>query len=64
MSKKYWSVSVSSSGEEILTIEPQMVAGRELTTDDEEIVRTAAHHLLAFIGDPQPPARKSGKEGE
>lgn len=50
-----WSVRVERRGEHVLTIEPGCLSGRELSGDDEEAIRTAARHLLAFIGDPPPP---------
>lgn len=48
----HWSVTVRRNGEEIVTIETAMLAGREISPADEEAIRTAARHLLAFIGDP------------
>lgn len=50
----HWRVSVETSGELIVAIEPEMLAGRELSEADEDAIRTAAHHLLAFIGDALP----------
>lgn len=50
----HWSVTVERNGEQIVTIETNCLAGREISTEDEEAIRTAAHHLLAFIGDPPP----------
>ena len=47
----YWSVTVSRNGENIVTLEPNCLAGRELSSEDEAAIRTAASHLLAFIGD-------------
>lgn len=47
----HWSVSVSRNGENVVTIETNMLTGRELDEADERTVRTAAHHLLAFVGD-------------
>ncbi|MDQ0132621.1 hypothetical protein J2T08_000522 [Neorhizobium galegae] len=51
---RHWRVSVETSGEQIVAIEPEMLAGREISEADEDAIRTAAHHLLAFIGDPAP----------
>lgn len=51
---EHWRVSVEASGEHIVSIEPEMLAGREISEADEQAIRTAAHHLLAFIGDPSP----------
>lgn len=53
----HWRVSVETSGELIVAIEPEMLAGREISEADEDAIRTAAHHLLAFIGDPAPQSR-------
>lgn len=50
----HWRVTVETSGEHIVSIEPQMLAGREPSEADEDAIRTAAHHLLAFILDPWP----------
>ena len=49
--RPHWSVTVSRNGEEIVTIESNCVSGREISPADEETIRTAAHHLLGFIGD-------------
>lgn len=54
----HWAVTVSRNGEEIVTIESECLAGREISEADEEAIRTAAHHLLAFIGDGAPPPRQ------
>jgi hypothetical protein len=50
----HWRVVVETSGEHIVSIEPEMLAGREPSEADIEAIRTAAHHLLGFIGDPAP----------
>ncbi len=54
----HWRVSVETSGEHIVSIEPEMLTGREISEADEDAIRTAAHHLLAFIGDPVPQSRE------
>ncbi len=46
-----WSVTVMRNGEKIVTIETTLLSGREIDTDDADAIRTAAHHLLAFIGE-------------
>jgi len=53
-----WSVRVERKGELVVSMEPGGLCGRDLSKDDEEAIRTAAHHLLAFIGDPQPSLRE------
>jgi hypothetical protein len=52
----HWAVTVSRGGEEIVTIESNCLSGSELSPEDEDTIRTAASHLLAFIGDPAPPS--------
>jgi hypothetical protein len=47
----HWSVSVELNGENVVTIESNCLSGREVGPVEEEIIRTAARHLLAFIGD-------------
>lgn len=47
----HWAVTVSRSGDEIITIESNCLSGREISAADEQTIRTAARHLLSFIGD-------------
>ena len=48
---RHWRVEVSTNGESILAIEPEMLAGKsDLTEDDHEAILTAARHLLGFLG--------------
>ena len=51
---RHWRVTVSRSGEQIVAIEPEILAGREISSADEEAIRAAGENLLAFIGAPQP----------
>ncbi len=52
----HWSVTVRRNGEEVVTIESDMLSGREISAEDEWAICTAGHHLLAFIGsDGTPP---------
>jgi hypothetical protein len=46
----HWAVTVWRNGEEVVTIETAYLAGREITPADEECIRTAAQHLMGFIG--------------
>lgn len=46
----HWAVTVRRNGEEIVTIESNSLAGREISPEDEKAIETAAHHLLSFIG--------------
>ena len=48
---EHWRVEVSTRGEQIVAIEPGMLAGKDLTPDDEATIRACARALLAFIGD-------------
>lgn len=47
----HWAVTVETGGEQIVRLETECYGGRELSAADEDAVRTAAQHLLAFIGD-------------
>jgi hypothetical protein len=51
-STEHWAVTVERNGEKIVTIESNCLSGRELSAEDEQTIRTAALHLLAFVGDP------------
>lgn len=58
----HWSVTVETSGDHITTLEPECYGGRELSAADEVAIRTAAHHLLSFIGDGTPGALRERAE--
>lgn len=48
---EHWSVSVSRNGENLVTIESNMLAGQpEFSDEDARVIRSCAAHLLAFIG--------------
>lgn len=47
----HWAVMVYRDGENIVTIETNHLAGRDLSQEDEAIIRLCARHLLAFIGE-------------
>lgn len=49
-----WSVSVELNGENVVTIEPDCLSGRKIGPAEEDAIRSAACHLLAFLGDPPP----------
>lgn len=49
---QHWSVTVRRNGEEVVTIESNCLSGRELNAEDEDAIRTAGTHLLAFVGEP------------
>lgn len=50
----HWSVTVERNGEPILTIGHNSVGGRSLSESDQEVVRNAAAHLKAFVGERKP----------
>lgn len=58
----HWAVTVETSGEHIVRLETECYGGRELSAADEATIRTAAHHLLAFIGDGAPDALRERLE--
>ncbi|MET3601026.1 hypothetical protein [Martelella mangrovi] len=52
---KHWRIAVETSGELIVAIETEMLAGRELSEQDEATVDEAARHLLNWVGRPHLP---------
>lgn len=46
----HWRVEVYADGEQILAIEPEMVAGAEITPDYADTIRHCADHLRGFVG--------------
>lgn len=50
-----WSVTVELDGKQVVTLGHNHLSGDQ--SPNEEAIRTAAHHLLAFIGDPHPEPR-------
>lgn len=67
---KHFRVEVSVYGEPLVAIESGMLAGKgDLSPDEEEVIREAAHHLLAFVGTGEPVAcfgcgNKPGEGGD
>lgn len=47
----HWAVTVYRNGEEIVTISTNSLSGRDLNPADEEAIRIAGRHLLAFVGE-------------
>jgi len=45
-----WAVTVERNGENVVTLASNCHGGRDLSDEDERIVRLAADHLSAFIG--------------
>jgi len=52
MAGLHWSVTVECDGKHVVTIAHNHLSGDP--EPNEEAIRTAANHLLAFIGDPHP----------
>lgn len=48
---EHWGVDVRVNGSHVLTIESNCVYGKQLTNAEEEVIREAARHLLAFVGE-------------
>lgn len=51
---QHWSVTVTRNGEALVTIESNCLSGRDLRAEDERVIRMAARHLLAFVGEEKP----------
>lgn len=49
--KDHWAVTVERNGERVVTIESNCLSGRDLSPEDQEAIRTAAQHLLSFVGE-------------
>ena len=47
---QHWAVTVERNGEKIVTIESYCLSGREISEEDERVIRMAANHLLGFVG--------------
>jgi hypothetical protein len=47
---EHWRVVVFADGEQILAIEPEMLAGADITDDYADTIRHCARHLLSFVG--------------
>lgn len=53
--RDHWSVSVERNGENLVTIETNMLSGKpDFTPEEEDTIRAAGETLLAFIGLPGP----------
>ena len=46
----HWSVTVSLNGDRILTIEPELVSGKDIEDAEEWAIRSAIMNLCGFIG--------------
>lgn len=53
---QHWAVTVERNGEIVVTIESNFLSGREISSEDQEVIRMAGNNLLAFIGDRFVPA--------
>lgn len=47
---EHWRVEVFADGEQILAIEPKMLAGADITEDYADTIRYCARQLLSFVG--------------
>lgn len=52
--KEGYSVTVSKWGKPILTIEPNMLSGADLSDDDTRAIWDAGEHLKSFAGTTDP----------
>jgi hypothetical protein len=50
----HWRVEVYAEGEHILSIEPEMVSGADMTEDYADTIRHCAAHLIGFVGSENP----------
>lgn len=50
MTSKWWRVEVSDEKGQIVAIEPEMLAGREIDDASEKVIRDAIGNLMGFIG--------------
>lgn len=48
--RKWWRVEVSDERGQIVVIEPEMLAGREIDDHEETTIRRAIMHLTGFVG--------------
>ena len=51
---QHWAVMVERNGANVVTIESNFLAGRDLSDEDKRVVELAATHLLSFLGLPVP----------
>lgn len=45
-----WAVTVERNGEQVVTIASNCLAGRDLSSEDEQTIRDCAEHLRSFVG--------------
>lgn len=50
-----WVVSVERNDERVVTIESNCLSGRDLSEEDERVIKLTARHLLAFVGPEREP---------
>lgn len=51
-----WAVTVERNGEQVVTIASTCLSGRDLSAEDERVIRDAAQHLVSFVGRVAEPA--------
>lgn len=66
--ERFWRVEVTDSDGQVVSIEPQMLAGREIGENEHRTILLCVQHLLAFIGKPsalgQPVAPTRARSGD
>ncbi len=62
MAEERYAVEVWRNGESVVRIETNCLGGREISPEDEQAIRDAAHSLLGFIGDPHPTHLRLARE--
>ncbi len=50
MSDKHWLIEVVIEGEAIVTVEPAIVSGKDLSEEEHAIACRAVRNLAAFLG--------------
>lgn len=48
---EYCHVTVNINGEDVLTLASNYICGKDLSEQDEEVIRSCAHRLLSFVGE-------------
>jgi hypothetical protein len=51
---KGWCVRVSVFNDLVVSISERELCGRDLTEEDEDLIRDCARHLLSFVGEKKP----------
>jgi len=59
-----WAVTVERNGESVVSLASNCQGGRDLSAEDERVIRLTAGHLLAFIGEAHVPSPVSSTGAE